>query len=272
MRRSRLLTVLAVALIVFIYLPLLVVVLYALNSGSNLSWPPQGFSFRWFHVIFSEPAFRAGLSTSAWAATATAVAAGVIGTMAAFALTRRPNRFTRWLESGSRLPVMLPPLFIGIALVAAMKTFAVDPTMWTIVAGHLIITTPFVVLIVVARLRNYDLTVEQAARDLGARPTMVLRRITMPLIAPSILGAMVVAAAISFDEVLITNFTSGTRQTLPLFVLSRLRRTIDPSVNAVATVLLLVPWIAVGLVFILQRRRSSRHAVRAGVEDLARAA
>lgn len=272
MRRPRLLTVLAFALIVFVYLPLLVVVLYALNSGSNLSWPPRGISLRWFHLIFTEPAFRAGLSTSAMAAGATAVLAGIIGTMAAFALTRRSTQFTRWLENGSRLPIMFPPLFIGISLVAVMKTFAVDPTMWTIVTGHLIITTPFVVLIVGARLRTYDLSLEQAARDLGARPTMVLRRITMPLIAPSILGAMVVAAAISFDEVLITNFTSGTRQTLPLFVLSRLRRTIDPSVNAVATVLLLVPWIAVGLAFVLQRRRSSRHAVRAGVEDLARAA
>jgi spermidine/putrescine transport system permease protein len=262
----------AFALMVFVYLPLLVVVLYAFNSGSNLSWPPRGISLRWFHQILSEPAFRAGISTSAWAAVATAILAGLIGTMAAFALTRRPTRFTRWLESGSRLPVMLPPLFIGISLVAVMKTFAVDPSMWTIVAGHVIITTPFVVLIVGARLLNYDLALEQAARDLGARPTMVLRRITMPLIAPSVLGAMVIAAAISFDEVLITNFTSGTRQTLPLFVLSRLRRTIDPSVNAVATILLLMPWLAVTMAFILQRRRASRHAVPVDVETLARVA
>jgi ABC-type spermidine/putrescine transport system permease subunit II len=143
--------------------------------------------------------------------------------------------------------------------------------MFTIVAGHVIVTTPFVILIVASRLRNYDLAVEQAARDLGATPPMVLRRITMPLIGPSVVGAMVVAFAISFDEVLITNFTSGTRQTLPLFVLSRLRRTIDPSVNAVATILLLVPWLAVGLLFIAQRRRASRQAVEIGVE-LARVA
>ena len=151
-----------------------------------------------------------------------------------------------------------------------MKTFAIDPSMFTIVAGHVIITTPFVILIVASRLRNYDLAVEQAARDLGATPSMVLRRITLPLIGPSVLGAMVVAFAISFDEVLITNFTSGTRQTLPLFVLSRLRRTIDPSVNAVATILLVVPWLAVALAFIVQRRRSSRQAIEARVGELAR--
>ncbi len=272
MSRSRVLTAAAAFLMVFIYLPLVVVVVYGLNSGENLSWPPQGVSLRWFRLILGDPLFRSGLMTSVWAATATAIVAGAVGTTAAFAITRRPSRFTRWLESGSRLPVMLPPLFIGISLVAAMKTFAIDPSMFTIVAGHVIITTPFVLLIVASRLRNYDLAVEQAARDLGATPSIVLRRITFPLIGPSVLGAMVIAFAISFDEVLITNFTSGTRATLPLFVLSRLRRTIDPSVNAVATILLLVPWLTVGLMFAVQRRRSSRRSGEMGVEGLARAA
>jgi spermidine/putrescine transport system permease protein len=272
MKRPRLLTVVAGALVVFIYLPLAVVVVFAFNSGSNLSWPPRGVSFRWFSLIFGEEAFRSGLTTSAWAAIATAVVAGAIGTTAAFVMARRPSRWTGWLEGGSRLPVMLPPLFIGIALVAAMKTFAIDPSMWTIVAGHVIITTPFVILIVVSRLRNYDVALEQAARDLGATPQVVLRRITFPLIAPSVLGAMVIAFAISFDEVLITNFTSGTRATLPLFVLSRLRRTIDPSVNAVATILLLVPWFAVALAFVLQRRRSTTQPVEVEVGELARVA
>ena len=270
-RRSPVLTASAVLLIVFIYLPLVVVVAFAFNSGANLSWPLHGLSVRWFRLIFREEAFLSGLRTSAVAALSTAVIAGLIGTTAAFTFVRRPSRFTAWLESGSRLPVMLPPLFIGISLVAAMKTFAIDPSLATIIAGHVIITTPFVILIVGARLRNYDLAVEQAARDLGATPRMVLRRITLPLIAPSILGAMVISFAISFDEVLITNFTSGTRQTLPLFVLSRMRRTIDPSVNAVATILLVVPWVAV-LVFLLAQRRRARGAVEVPIGDIARVA
>jgi spermidine/putrescine transport system permease protein len=270
--RSRVLTVICAALVVFIYLPLVVVVVYSLNSRANLSWPPHGLSLRWFKLIFGDPLFRSGLKTSAWAAACTAAVAAAIGSTAAFAISRRPSRLTRWLESGSRLPVMLPPLFIGISLVAAMKTFAIDPSIYSIIAGHVIVTTPFVILIVASRLRNYDLAVEQAARDLGAKPSMVLRRITFPLIGPSVLGAMVVAFAISFDEVLITNFTSGTRQTLPLFVLSRLHRTIDPSINAVATILLLVPWVAVGLAFLIQRRRASRQAIELPVEALTKVA
>jgi ABC-type spermidine/putrescine transport system permease subunit II len=270
-RRSRALTTLAFALMVFIYLPLVVVVVYSLNAGSSLSWPPTGVSLQWFRLIFGEEAFRRGIESSVRAALATAVIAGLVGTLAAFAITRRPSRATRWLESGSRLPVMLPPLVIGISLVAAMKAFAIDPSIWTIIAGHVIVTTPFVLLIVSARLRSYDLSVELAARDLGATPSMVMRRITLPLIGPSIAGAMVIAFAISFDEVLITNFTSGTRQTLPLFVLSRLRRTIDPSVNAVATILLLVPWLLVVVALVLERRRAARRSEQLRVEGLAAA-
>ena len=244
------------ALMAFMYLPLLVVVLFAFNAGANLSWPPQGLSLRWFRLISGEDAFVSGLLTSVRAAAFTAAVAGIVGTTAAFAFVRRPSRFMRWLETGSRLPVMLPPLFMGIALAVAMKTFSIDPSLLTITAGHVVATTPFVILIVAARLRNYDVAIEQAARDLGASPPMVLRRITLPLIAPSVIGAMVIAAAISFDEVLITTFTSGIQQTLPLFVLSRLRRTIDPSINAVATILLVVPWVAVVAAYLSQRRRS----------------
>jgi spermidine/putrescine transport system permease protein len=269
-RRSRTLSVVATALLVFIYAPLVVVVVYSLNAGSNLSWPPQGVSLRWFRTIFSDQAFRTTFATSSWVALWTAIIAGVIGTMAAFAITRRDSVAIRWLESSSRVPVMMPPLFVGIALVAGMKTFAIDPSIYTIIAGHVIITTPFVILIVGARLRNFDVVIEQAARDLGATPRMVLRKITAPLIAPSVLGAMLIAAAISFDEVLITNFTSGTRPTLPLFVLSRLRRTIDPSINAVATILLLIPWIAVGVAFVAGRRRGASQ--RQPADEIARIA
>jgi ABC-type spermidine/putrescine transport system permease subunit II len=270
-RRARVLTAVATALLLFIYVPLVVVVVYSVNAGSNLSWPPKGVSLQWFRTIFSDPAFRATFATSAWVALWTAVIAGVIGTMAAFAITRRDSVAFRWLESSSRVPVMMPPLFVGIALVAAMKTFAIDPSIYTIIAGHVIITTPFVILIVGARLRNFDVVIEQAARDLGATPRMVLRRVTLPLIAPSVLGAMLIAAAISFDEVLITNFTSGTRPTLPLFVLSRLRRTIDPSINAVATILLLIPWIAVAIAFVASRRRGIAARGRAA-DEIARIA
>lgn len=242
-------------LLAFVYLPIVVVIVYAFNSGSNLSWPPEGVSLRWFRVIFGEDGFTTGLTNSVKAAILTSLVAVFTGSLAAFAITRRPSRLGRSLESGARLPVMLPPLFIGLGLAVSMKTFTIDPSLATIVLGHVIVTTPFVVLVVAARLRDYDIRVEEAARDLGATPAMVLRRITLPLIAPAVLGSMVIAAAISFDEILITNFTSGTTGTLPIFVISRLRRTIDPSVNAVAVVLLVIPWLTLALFMLIQSRR-----------------
>ena len=98
-----------------------------------------------------------------------------------------------------------------------------------------------------ARLRQFDVDIEAAARDLGAGPVQTLRRITLPVILPALVGAALLAFAFSFDEVMITNFTSGMSATLPIFIFSRLHRTIDPSINAVATLLLAMPWLALML-------------------------
>jgi ABC-type spermidine/putrescine transport system permease subunit II len=156
---------------------------------------------------------------------------------------------------------MLPPLFIGIGLVATMRVGHITPSLWTIVVGHTLVAIPFVLIVVTARFQTFDVALEQAARDLGAGPVQVLRRITLPLVAPAVLGAMLLAFAFSFDETLVTNFTSGTRSTVPIYVLGRLRRFIDPGANAVATILLLIPWIAFGAGALFLRRSGGRMGV-----------
>lgn len=246
-------------IIVLLYAPLTIAVLYAFNDSRNLTWPPSGFSFVWFQEIFANDLFRQSLITSFIAATLTAVLSGLIGTAAAVAFTRRRSRTARGLETFGLLPVMLPPLFIAIGLVAAMRVSTVTPSMLTIVVGHTLVAIPFVLIVVVARLRTFDLELEQAGRDLGAGPAQVLRRITFPIVAPAVLGAMLLAFAVSFDETLITNFTSGTQSTVPIYVLGRLRRFIDPGANAVATILLVIPWIAfaIGALFLRRSAGSS---------------
>jgi spermidine/putrescine transport system permease protein len=204
--------------------------------------------------VFEDDLFRSAFLTSVAAAVTTAVLGSLIGTAAAFVLTRRQSRIATVGAALGRLPIMLPPLFIGIGIVAFMKLTSLSPSLATIVIGHTITVIPFVVLVVVARLRTYETELELAARDLGASPIQVLRRITLPLIAPAILGAALVAFAFSFDEVLITNFTSGTQSTVPIYILGRFRRLVDPSANAVALILLVIPWLAFGLgSFVLQR-------------------
>jgi spermidine/putrescine transport system permease protein len=264
--RSRPVSVLAVAtlvLLVFLYAPLAIATLYAFNDGSRMAWPPTGLSLRWFARVFQDDLFRAAFWTSLQAAVATAVGASVIGAAAAIAFTRRRSRSASIVQGLTRLPVMLPPLFVGIGLVALMKVTSVSPSLATIITGHTITVIPFVILIVTARLRTYEVELELAARDLGASPLQVIRRITLPLVAPAILSAALVAFAFSFDEVLITNFTSGTQSTVPIYILGRLRRLVDPSANAVAVILLVIPWFAFGLGSLLLRRTSGAGLGRA---------
>ena len=248
------LAIVAVALMVFLYAPLAIAVLYAFNGEANLTWPPHGFSMRWFGRIFEDDLFRSAFVVSIQAAVLSSLVSTILGTTAAFVFTRRRSRVSSFVESAARLPVMLPPLFIGIGFVAMMTLLNASPSLLTIVLGHTVITVPFVITIVVARLRNFESEVEQAARDLGAGPWQALRRITLPILAPAIVGAVLLAFAFSFDEILVTNFTSGTQSTVPIYVLGRLRRYTDPGANAVATILLLIPWLSFGLGALFLRR------------------
>lgn len=247
------LTIVAILLLVFLYLPIVVVVLYAFNSGSNLNWPPQGVSLRWFDQMFSDPGFSAAFRTSFQVALLSTAVATVVASMAAIVLTRQRTLLTRIVDAAGRLPIMVPPLLIGVALLTAIAAIKVPLSMATIVAGHVIYIIPYVLVVVVARLHGFDLRLERAGRDLGATPITVMRRVTLPLIAPAVLGAALLSLGLSFDEIYISNFTAGSEPTLPLFVLSKLRRTVDPTINAVATVMLLIPWVAVGISALIMR-------------------
>jgi ABC-type spermidine/putrescine transport system permease subunit II len=248
------LALVAVLLMLFLYAPLIIAVMYGFNDSRSLVWPPRGFSLRWFINIFQDAAFRTAFMNSFIAAVVTAVVATVIGTAAAFAFTRLRTRTSRSTEAMGRLPVMLPPIFIGIGFVALMRLTSSTPSMLTIIGGHVIIALPWAILVVAARLRTMEPEIELAARDLGAGAWQTIRRITIPILAPAILGAALLAFAWSFDELLITNFTSGQLTTVPLYVLGKLRRAYDPSANAVATILLLIPWITFGVAALFLRR------------------
>jgi spermidine/putrescine transport system permease protein len=241
------LQVIVYALIAFLYLPVAVVVIFAFNGGSNLSWPIQGLSLRWFYLIFNDLSFRNAFLASVEASLIVAILSVAISTAAAMLFTRRPSRASRALQVLSLLPAMMPPLFIAVSLFTAMAYLDIKPGMPMIVLGQLVVTLPFVLAVINARLQRFDTDLEAAARDLGAGPVQTLRRITFPIMLPVLVGAALLAFAFSFDEVLITNFTSGMMATLPLYTYSRLHRSIDPSINAVATLLLVTPWLALAL-------------------------
>ncbi|HET6449319.1 MAG TPA: ABC transporter permease [Conexibacter sp.] len=243
-----------VALLAFLYLPIMVVVLYAFNGGRNLTWPPEGLSLRWFRAMLDDPGFSAAFGTSLKVALISTLIATVAAVMAAIAFTRSRWWVTRAIESLARLPIMVPPVLIGVALLTTIAAANVRLSTATVVTGHVVLIIPYVIVVVLARLRTFDLRLEQAARDLGARPPVVLGRVTLPIIAPAVLGGALLAFGLSFDEIYVTSFTAGSDPTLPLFVLSKLRRIVDPTINAVATVMLVIPWIALGLSALIMGR------------------
>ena len=251
----------ATSFLVFLYSPLAVATLFAFNSGPSLRWPPEGLSLRWFERMFSDQMFQDALILSFQAALLTAVLATVIGTMACFAFTRYRTRTAAGAEALGRLPALLPPLFIGIGFVVLMRILTLTPGFATIVAGHTVVALPWVILVVIARLRTYDVELEAAARDLGASPRRAFLNVTLPLVAPALLGAALLGFSWSFDETLVTVFTSGAETTVPMFILGKLRRLIDPSGNAVAVILLVIPWLAFGLAAIFLRRSGGITAV-----------
>ena len=199
--------------------------------------------------------FRRALATSFEVAAWTAVCSTAIGTAAAFVFTRRKSRLTAVGQVLSGLPVMLPGVFIGIGFVALMVLSGLGPGKPMIVAGHTVVATPWVVLVMTARLLTYDPDLEAAARDLGASPMQVLRRVSLPILAPALIGSALLAFAWSFDETLVTTFTAGSETTVPLYIIGRLRRVVDPSGNAVAVLLLTIPWITFIVAAMMLRAR-----------------
>lgn len=226
------------ALIAFLFLPVAVMVLFSFNSAASTSLPFSGFSFRWYDAAFSDERFTSSLRNSVIVAAATAVIVAIVGTNASFAISRRPSRLLNAFSSFVTAPLILPGLFLGVALLSFYNQINLRPSLATVIIGHALVTLPFVVLIVNARLMNLDRSVTEAALDLGATPLQAFRKIIFPLVRPAILGSILIAVAWSFDEFIITFFTIGGQSTLPILIWGLLRQGIDPSVNAIASIVL----------------------------------
>ena len=227
-----------VAGMLFLWLPLLVVVLFSLHTTASLSFPFDGFSLRWYERISESPEVRAAARNSLVVATSTALVTLVLATLAAYGMSRSRSRWRAPLSLLFFLPITLPGLFIGIALLIAFSRLEYSLSLVTVTVAHLVYVFPFFFLLARAALERLDPALEEAAADLGATGWTIFRRVTLPQVWPVLVGAACLAFALSFDEFIITFFVVGPDPTLPLFIWSSLRRTIDPSINAISTLLL----------------------------------
>jgi putative spermidine/putrescine transport system permease protein len=236
----------AVLIMLFLFVPLVVIFLYAFNQSNVESWPIAGLSTKWFASTWNDPDVRAALLLSVKTALAATGLALVLGSCAAFAIHRTAFFGRDAISFLFVLPLALPGIITGIALRAFFSFNNFDLSIWTIIVGH---TTFCIVVVynnVIARLRRTQGSLIEAAMDLGANGFQTFKDITLPLVSTSLVAGAMLAFALSFDEVIVTTFTAGAQNTLPIWIFGALhngRRL--PEVNVVVSFVILVTIIPV---------------------------
>jgi putative spermidine/putrescine transport system permease protein len=233
----------------FLYLPLVILAIYAFNPSRFQVWPPTGFTFDWFVEAAANPSIRRALLNSVIAAVGATGIALVLGTLAALAVHRFAFFGRQTISFLFVLPIALPGVVTGIALRTTFQTAGVEFGLATIIVGHATFCVVIAYNNVVARLRRTPRTPEEASADLGADSWTTFRRITLPSMRTALLSGGLLAFALSFDEIIVTNFTAGPgTQTIPMWILSAIQRPAElPVVNVIAFVLILVSTIPVYL-------------------------
>lgn len=219
----------------FLLLPLLVIAVFSFSAQDMTALPLTGPSLRWYVALWRSGDLIDAVANSAVVAAAAAVVSATLGTGLAIGLSRTSPRVSGRLGAVLAGPMMTPHLVIGIALLNLYSLLGVDLSLLTVVLGHVVVATPYVLLVVSARLAGLDPRIEEAARDLGASAWRVTVDVLLPYLAPAVVSATLVAFTLSFDEVVITFFTVGNQNTLPTTIWAMLRFGITPQINAVST-------------------------------------
>lgn len=233
--------------LIVLYLPILMVVIYSFNSGRTIgAW--QGFTTSWYTRLFSNALMGDALKNSLILAALSSVLSGIIGTLGALGLADGHMRGGGMIESLATLPMMIPELVLGMAYLAVFTAVGAELGMGALVLTHTTFCIPYVFINVKSRLIGMDPALTEAARDLGASPMRVLADITLPLIMPAVISGMMLSVAMSLDDVVISFFvTSAETTTLPLKVYTGLRSGGTPEINALSTIMLGVIFIVVAL-------------------------
>jgi putative spermidine/putrescine transport system permease protein len=238
----------AMASLVFLYVPLLVIVLYAFNSSVAQAWPIPGLSTRWFGVAWQNREVRRALMASVKAGLGATGVALVLGSLAAFAVHRFRFFGRETVSFLLVLPIALPGIVTGMALNSAINAGGLTFGLWTVIVGHATFCIVVVYNNVLARLRRTPTSLTEASMDLGADGWQTFRYVIWPNIATALVAGGLLAFALSFDEIVVTNFTAGTQTTLPIWIFNNLRLPSRfPQINVVATFVVLASFIPVYL-------------------------
>lgn len=245
------------AVFLFLYLPILLLVFFSFNASPSGTFPVTGFTVDWYRQLFDEyfllDAFRNSLIVAAIATPA----ATLIGTLCAFGLVRSRFRFKALFSSLILMPMVIPGILLGAALLIVMvPILGFRLSLWTAALGHIVVTTPYAVLAVATRLYGYDRRLDAAAADLGASPLRAFRHVTLPLVAPGIIAAALIVFTVSLDTFGVTFFTIGSQGTLPMYIWAQTESGIRPTLNALGTLLILGSVLLLLCANLLLRRRT----------------
>src|SRR5436309_9375838 len=272
-RTVRIMLRLAAGLVLaFLYIPLAIVVVYAFNKARIQSWPPSGFTMRWFGVAWRNKELRSALWLSIQAGLGATTIALLLGSAAAFAVHRFRFFGRETLSLVLVLPIALPGILTGIALNAAINFSGISFSLATIIVGHATFCVVVVYNNVIARLRRTSGSLVEASMDLGADGWQTFRRVTLPNVGTALVAGALLAFALSFDEIIVTNFTAGAQATLPIFILNNIRLPRNlPIVNLAAMAVIVLSLIPVYLAQRLIREPVRRKGAEAPSEGPAEA-
>jgi spermidine/putrescine transport system permease protein len=212
-----------VLLLVFLQLPILILILFSFNDSVLLVFPLKGFTLKWYEQLLSATELLNAAKNSLIIGAVSSVVATALGTAAAIAIARFNFRGRDFFLNIATLPLVIPYVVLGVALLILFQALGVELSIWTIMVGHTIINVPYVMLIVAARLSGFASNLEEAAMDLGATYWGTLMRVTLPISVPALMAAFLSSFTLSFDEFSLAFFLAGTQNTLPVYLYSQLR-------------------------------------------------
>lgn len=247
-----------VLLLIMMYLPIVVVVVYSFHaSKSTIRW--EGWSLDWYRKLMKNRGLLESLKNSLILAAASSGAAGVIGTLGAVGMAKVAWKSKGTVEYISTLPIMIPEIILGMVFMAFFAMIGLPFGMVTLILGHTSFCIPYVFMMVKSSLVGLDKSLGEAAKDLGASERRVFFDITLPLILPAVISGMLLAFAMSLDDVVISIFVTGARtNTLPIRIYTQLKSGVTPEINALCTIMLAVTFVMVGLSRLMGRKAAGK--------------
>jgi spermidine/putrescine transport system permease protein len=229
-------------LVVFLYAPLVVLLIFAFNNDTTMAFPIKGFSTKWFEAGFTDTNLIDAMIRSATIAVINGLAATLLGVLAALGLAARRLPMRRAVLTLILLPLVVPYIVLAVGLVVLLKEFGATTSLAAVLAGHVVISLPYAVLVILPRLRTMDASILEAARDLGSSGVKAFALVTLPLLAPALMSSFLIAFTVSFDEFAIASFLAPPGQpTYPVFLYAGARTpALLPEVIAIGSIIIVV--------------------------------